>query len=454
MFKYLLLLLIPVLLSVGCSNRLPPPSLEETLAYDVKLRNHYVKDENWWQTYNCPQLNKLVAMALADNIDYAKTAIAVNRALYQAKLIGADLLPTFSATTSGGVAKQTNTGASHVRNYSAEGQVNYELDLWRKLADSVSAKEWEFKATQLDRDAAKLVLIDKIVDNYFSLCFLDGAIKATEESIRNYERIRNIIFVRHSVGKVDALEKELSYQAVLSAKNALLDYQLQRTEAEQTLRLLLNMAPDSPLELHFPDLVAVKNASINLNVPMFVLVERPDLRAAEYRLRGAFRELKASEKAWLPGISLRAIFSANSEHFDKTFNAPLASGLLSFSLPFLDWNRVRWNVKISEADYDDLLLNYHSILTIALNEVSSAWSVYRINAQRSSNWEQKYAHDRNVSAYYQKRYDLGTGELADWLNALNTELSSRLSLLESRYAVIASENMIYKAMAGRFSERL
>ena len=176
--KYILFSLLSacLLFSVGCSSRLPPKPLEEALAYDSHLRNLYVKDENWWHVYGDPQLDNLISTALAANIDFAKTAVAVNKALYQANLIGADLLPTFSATGSESISKPTSTGEPHTKTYSGEANINYELDLWRKLADSASAKEWEYRATQLDRESARLVLINKVVDSYFTLSFLDGAI--------------------------------------------------------------------------------------------------------------------------------------------------------------------------------------------------------------------------------------------------------------------------------------
>ena len=83
-------------LLVGCSSvSAPKQSLNDRLDYTEQIADQYQKDDQWWAIYQDAQLNKLVQTALDNNIDYAQAAINVNRALYQAKLLGSDLVPSF-----------------------------------------------------------------------------------------------------------------------------------------------------------------------------------------------------------------------------------------------------------------------------------------------------------------------------------------------------------------------
>jgi outer membrane protein TolC len=76
------------------------------------------------------------------------------------------------------------------------------------------------------------------------------------------------------------------------------------------------------------------------------------------------------------------------------------------------------------------------------------------NAENTlENLQKRYALDQKNSRYYQVRYQYGKNELKDWLTALNSEYSSAQSLLNQRYEVLKYENMVYKAMAGRYTPK-
>ncbi|MFC2535046.1 MAG: TolC family protein, partial [Neisseria elongata] len=87
------------------------------------------------------------------------------------------------------------------------------------------------------------------------------------------------------------------------------------------------------------------------------------------------------------------------------------------------------------------------------NEVNTNYLAYQ-NAQAAlSNQEQRYALDKKNSRYYQVRYQHGKNELKDWLEALNSEYSSAQNVLNQRYETLKYENMVYKAMAGRYTPK-
>ncbi len=121
-------------------------------------------DHEWWKAYGDNDLNHLVEQALANNTDLKKSAISVNKALYEANLLGQELVPEFSGSGGASVTKNTKAGTT-IHNYTAELGVNYELDLWRKLSSAASAQEWEYKATQEDLETVRLILINNVVDN-------------------------------------------------------------------------------------------------------------------------------------------------------------------------------------------------------------------------------------------------------------------------------------------------
>jgi outer membrane protein TolC len=194
----------------------------------------------------------------------------------------------------------------------------------------------------------------------------------------------------------------------------------------------------------------LKLPEVNLDVPLSVLANRPDLRAAEFRLLKAFKNVAAAEKAWLPDISLSSALDISGPNVGQLLTQQTGGLSLSIALPFLQWNSVYWNLRVSETEFESVRLDFEKALITALNEVETYGRAYQNSLRVLSNLEKKQAYDLNVSRYYRQRYESGAGELSDWLSALNTLNSSRLTLLNSRYQTLQYENMVYKALAGRY----
>ena len=256
---------------------------------------------------------------------------------------------------------------------------------------------------------------------------------------------------RLAQGIADAASTDQAQQAVLQARNVLINYQTQKKTAEQTLRNLLNLKPSEPLNIQFPHILDVKTTKVNLNVPVSTIANRPDVKGNQYRLNSAFKDAKAMQKSWFPSITLGASLASNGNKVDNAFSTPIAGGSLGISLPFLDWNRVKWNVKISEAAYEMAKINFEKSITTALNEVDTNYFAYNQSLQSYDNIKKKYEHDQRITQYYRNRYDAGVSELREWLNAANTEKNSQISILNAKYNVIQSENAIYSSMAGYYS---
>ena len=129
---------------------------------------------------------------------------------------------------------------------------------------------------------------------------------------------------------------------------------------------------------------------------------------------------------------------------------PVGSGVFSFDLPFLDWNRVQNNVKISETDYVTARMNYEQTITSALNEIDNYYYAYKQSRSSLGLLQQTYEKDKKISAYYKNRYNQGVSEFREWISAMNTELNSQLSILNQKYTILTNENLVYQAMAGKY----
>ena len=459
--KFAFTLIAAITLS-ACSNMSSDGSLQKVqlnFQQYQEITKQFQINEQWWKGYQDAELNRLVEMALANNIDLAKSAIAMNKALYNANLVGADLVPSFSGEGQSSVSKgagsastnSVSTGTS-TTSHQLGFNLSYTLDLWRRLADTASASEWEYKATEEDLKATRLSLINSVISSYYNLAYYQDAVKMAEENVKSYEQITRILTNKLNVGSIDQLSVAQAQQSTLSAQNTLINLKSAQKTAEQTLRNLLNLKPNEPLAVRYPSLLAVKLQDIDLNVPVSAIANRPDITASLHRLQSAFKSLTATEKSWFPTITLGGSLSSSAAKADRVADNQVLGGSLSFNLPFLDWYTVKNNIKLSEESYNLAKLNYEQTLTSALNEIDTYYYAYQQSKAGFSNLQKKYDYDKRISGYYKNRYDQGISELSDWLSALNTERSSALSLLENKYNIIKTENAVYQAMAGKYTK--
>ena len=157
----------------------------------AETAERYDVNGNWWEIYQSPQLNALMEQALANNVDLKQAAISVNKALYQANILGADLVPSFSGSLGANASKNLKTG-SHGNTFSSQLGLSYELDLWRKLSATADAQVWEYQATHEDMANTRLTLINNVADAYFNIAYLNEAIELAQKSLKQYQEINRI----------------------------------------------------------------------------------------------------------------------------------------------------------------------------------------------------------------------------------------------------------------------
>ena len=451
--KIIILIALGVILG-SCSNLKKDYQKidSEIETYKELSKNYYNIDSKWWESYGDEQLNNLIELGLKNNSDLAKAAININKALYQAKIIGSDLVPEFSVNLGSSASKNIESGGNSNIDHSGSFNISYEVDLWQRLRDMKDAQEWEYKATIEDYEKTKLTLINSIIDSYFSIIYLENYIEINKNMSKNYLDIEKIVENKLRYGTVDILDKKQAEREVIRSNNTLISYEKDKKEQESLLRNLLNLKPDDELKIEYRDILKVKNLGVNLDVPLNVVASRPDIKAYEYRLKNAFKDAVASEKQLYPNITISSALSSSSDKFNNTLKTPVALGSVSINLPFLNWNEIKWNIKISRAEYEEAKLNFQQGIVTALNEIDYNYFLYVKEQKNYINLKNINEYDNEIAINYERKYENGKVELREWLLSLNDEASSRLNIINSKYQLIKIENIIYQSIGGMIKE--
>lgn len=402
---------------------------------------------NWWTTFNDPQLDRLVDDALRTNGNLAAAAIRVQRAQLQAGLANTNLTP--------GVVGQAATSRSYdLKRGGVAGSassslvtLSYELDLWGRLAAQRSAADWELKATESDREAAAVALVGTTAGLYWQVGYLNQRIALSESGIEDGRRILALVRVKYAAGAVSGLDVAQAGQNLATQEAAHTQLLQQRVEARNALAILFDRPPGQmaaePARLPDIDLPA-----IDAGVPASVLARRPDLRAAEQRLRGALANVDATRTGFYPALSLTGSLGTSSTALGELLKNPVGTLGAGLALPFLQWNTARLSVAVSRSQYEEAVLGFRQSLYTALSEVENALSSRTQLRAESDKLVLALQEAQRAERLSEVRYRAGATALQPVLDAKDRRRAAEVSLALNRLNQLNATMTLYKALGG------
>lgn len=402
--------------------------------------------EKWWQDFNDPTLNELIERALKTNNNLAAAAIKVRRAQLNAKLTNTNITPSVSVVANSGISRDLK---NHVDTKSSDvtGTVSYELDLWGRLASARDASRWEAEATEADRQSTLLALIGTVASNYWQIAYLNERISSVEASISYAEKILELVEVKYSAGAVSALDK-FQAQQTLSAQRAQLTQLLQsRTESRNSLAILFDQSPGNAV----PELKKLPDGqlpAVNAGIPASLLGQRPDLQAAEQRLRKYLANVDSTRASYYPTFSLTGTLGSSSTSLLQVLQNPYAALGAGLTLPFLQWNTMKLNVEISKTDYEEAVVNFRQTLYSALSDVENALSARTNYAEEGKQLEESLTLAKKAEELAEVRYRYGSTALQSWLDAQESRRNAEGAFAVIRLSKLKNCMTLYQAMGG------
>ncbi|HBT97263.1 MAG TPA: RND transporter, partial [Desulfobulbaceae bacterium] len=178
------------------------------------------------------------------------------------------------------------------------------------------------------------------------------------------------------------------------------------------------------------------------------LARRPDLGAAEARLRASLADADAARLNLYPRLPLTGSFGGNNEELSRVLANPVASLGAGLVLPFIDWRQLRRQAAISEADYQIAVLTFRQSLYQALSEVETCLSAAKKLKKQGEQLGVMLDAARRSEALYETRYLAGAVPLQSWLDAQERRRQAEISLIENRLAQLLNQTDLAKALGG------
>ncbi|EGJ50340.1 RND efflux system, outer membrane lipoprotein, NodT family [Desulfocurvibacter africanus subsp. africanus str. Walvis Bay] len=401
----------------------------------------------WSSGFGDPVLDRLVEQALLRNNDLAAATIRVRRAQLQAGLAADQMIPALGATASTSHEKDIRHGGGTARAYALNGSVSYEADLWGKLSSQYDAAKWEALATEQDRQSTALSLVGTTMNLYWRIAYLNVRIDLSGQSIAYAEKTLALVRAQYRSGAASSLQVSEAEQSLASQQADQLDLLQQRVEAYNALALLFD-GPPGDIVANPQVMPEGELPPVDAGLPAELLGRRPDLQAAELRLRKLLADTDATRASFYPSLTLTGTLGSSSTSLSEVLRNPIAALATQLALPFLQWNEMRLSVKSSQAEYEEAVVNLRQTLYQALGEVENALSARRMLAEQGASLERALAAARQVERMYEVRYRAGYVSLNVWLDAQETRRTSEIALAENLLNRLANHVTLLQALGG------
>ena len=440
------------------------PALPVSLAYPADSPTHdstaaaRVATLGWRDYFLDPALQELIAQALANNRDLRVLIARVDEARIAYGIRKADQLPTIgigAVDARIALPGEINPVGSDLRisQYILGFNMGaWELDFWGRVRSLKDAALMDYLATDAARLAAMVSLIAQVADAYLLLRESDERIEIATQATVSRQKAYDMFKRRFEVGSTSRLEVAQS-ETLLTQAQAL-GAQLRQTRATQAHGLGVLTGTDSTRVVAgtpFNDDIVLRELQVGL--PSLLLTRRPDIIAAEHRLKSANANIGAARAAFFPRIALNAAYGGLSTELNSLLDPSSRAWLFSpsISMPIFDGGRTQAGLELSEVRKDIAVANYEKTIQVAFREVSDAltarwWLTEQVAIQR-----QALAAQTERARLTRLRYDNGAASYFEVIESQRDLLNVQQQFVQVRRALLSSRVGLYAALGGGMS---
>lgn len=435
------------------SMRGPEPVAQANIpeqGYLTDVSGPSIAEQGYKDFFADQRLLQVLDLALANNRDLRTSTLNIQRAQQQYQITENNQLPTIGA--SGGVLRQdTLSSQKPITSYNVGlGVTAYELDFWGRVRSLKDNALDSYLATSSARDATQIALIGQVAQAWLNYSFANANLKLADQTLKAQLESYNLNKKRFDVGIDSEVPVRQAQISVETARNDVANYKTQIAQAKNLLNLLVGQqVPENLLPNQRVTRISKSNA-LSAGLPSDLLNNRPDIRAAEYKLSAAGANIGAAKARMFPTISLTGSAGYASTDLSDLFKSGAFIWSLgpSLDIPIFDWGTRKANIKISETDQQIALSDYEKSIQSAFREVNDALAVRQNIGDRLA--AQRRLVDATNTTYKlsNARFRAGIDSYLTVLDAQRTSYAAEQGLLLLEQANMNNQVEVYKTLGG------
>ena len=400
----------------------------------------------WRQVFTDPALQSLIERALERNTDLLSAEETVKQA--QAMLTASKLayLPSLSLSPQGTIS--SFDGAKATKTYSVPVTASWQLDIFGSIRNAKEQSKSVLLQSSAYKQSVQTQLIANIASLYYTMLMLDEQLRITRETSEIWKKNVDAMEAMQKAAMTDAAAVEQSRANYLQVLATIPTLEQSIRESENALSVILREPPHTITR----STLAEQHMSENLSagVPLQLLANRPDVRAAEYSLREAFYVTNAAYSAFYPQLTITGSAGwTNSNGMIVNPGKVLTTLIGQLTQPLFAQGRLTANLKVAKSQERVAQLNFEQALLNAGQEVSNALYSYKSSMEKA-NLDKKQVESLTITRDRTNelfKYDASTTYL-EKLTAEMSLLNAQLTLVNDEYSKLQAVVDLYAALGG------
>jgi multidrug efflux system outer membrane protein len=430
----------------------------------------------WRDFFRDEALQRLIALALANNRDLRVAVLNVGEAQAKYRIQHADLFPSIDASAleqverypagvfasgagGGSAAGGTVGGATNgtvFRYYDAGlGFTSYELDLFGRIRSLGHAALEQYFSTEETQRATQLTLVAEIASGYFTLLADEAALRLTRSTLEAQQGSYDLTRKNLELGNGTELALRQAQSTVETARADLAAQRRQLVQDRDALVLLLGAPVPMDLKLDSDLATETLNSDLPAGIPSIALADRPDILASEHQLRAANADIGAARAAFFPSISLTGNYGTAATQLTGLFSGGSQAWTFSpqVTIPIFTAGANEANLDLAKLEKNVAIAQYEKAIQTGFREVSDALAARQTFDDQLAAQEALVDATGRAFTLADLRFRNGVDNYLTVLDAQRSLYSAQLSLVQVRLARLQNLATLYKALGGGVSER-
>lgn len=411
---------------------------------------------SWKTIFKDPVLTNHIEKALENNIDIRvaiENITAAQSIVFQGKMGYYPTLNLGANYTHSVNSENTQIGRiigrrQRLDQYDITANVSWELDVWGKITSQKKASVASYLQTVATHQAVKTQVISSVASAYFQLLALDEQKAIALSTIANRQQSLETNKALKDAGRITEVAVKQTEAQLFNAEALLLDIDNNIKIQENVISVLLGEMPHtierSTLDAQYFDI------DLNTGFPAQLLMNRPDVIAAENGLINAFEMTNVAKTAFYPTLRLTATGGLQSVDFAKLFDPTSLFGnfVAGLAQPILNGRQIRTQYEVSLTTKEKAFLNYKQTILNASKEVSDALYTYETMEKKAVLKEKEALAYSTAVEYSEELLNNGMASYIEVLTAKENELNAELSVVNTEFAQWNALIQLYKALGG------
>jgi NodT family efflux transporter outer membrane factor (OMF) lipoprotein len=395
----LLGLIASILILSGCAMvgpdyvRPKAPEPEKWLdSGNPKIKSQEGKFSDWWTVFNDPVLNELVQAAYQQNLTLQIAGLRIYEARAQLGIAFGFQFPQTQQGLGSGSLNQISKNAPnsagadrYYSNYDIGLDAAWELDVWGKFRRAVQTGVANLEASIADYDDILVSLTAEVARTYVDMRTAEEGLAVARQNVEIQKRSLEIADVRFKAGAVTELDVTQARALLKSTESTIPGYETNIRRAKNALAILLGKLPgEIDAMLGGPGLIPQVPAEVAVGIPAELLRRRPDIRFAERQLAAQSAQIGFAKADLYPHFSLfgtlgfqtasHTDFRSNNSQFSDLFKKDSITYSTGggFNWDLFNYGRITNQVRVEDARFQELAVNYEDTVIRAAQEVEDA----------------------------------------------------------------------------------